>query len=360
MLYRRNNSRHWWIRFTAPNGKEIRRSTGTENRKDAEEYEAKLKGDIWRQSRLGDKPKRTWQEAVVRWCTETDHKASHDDDLMHLAWLDPHLGSLTLDAIDNNTLAAIAAKRKAEGRSNATVNRTLSVVHAILRRAERRWEWIDKSARIPLLHEPTQRIRWLTRDEAERLLEELPEHLADMARFSLATGLREANVTGLEWSQVDLERRVAWIHPDQAKARKAIGVPLNKDAVLVLRKWEGRHAIRVFCYPRKTLDEATLWQPIAKAGGNAWRKALIRVGIENFRWHDLRHTWASWHVQSGTPLHVLQELGGWADYAMVQRYAHLAPEHLAEHAARIETELRPVHFRHTEDEDNKKAASDNR
>ena len=64
----------------------------------------------------------------------------------------------------------------------------------------------------------------------------------------------------------------------------------------------------------------------------AWRAALARVGITDFRWHDLRHTWASWHVQAGTPIHVLQELGGWSDIRMVQKYAHLAPEHLAEYA----------------------------
>jgi hypothetical protein len=60
-----------------------------------------------------------------------------------------------------------------------------------------------------------------------------------------------------------------------------------------------------------------------------------RSGIENFRWHDLRHTWASWHVQSGTPLHVLQELDGWASCSMVQRYAHLAADHLAPWAERL-------------------------
>lgn len=295
----------------------------------------------------------------MRWCVETDHKATHDDDLAHLAWLDPYLGGLTLDQIDNNTLAGIAAARKAEGRSNATVNRTLSVVHAILRRAQVRWEWTNRAARIPLLPEPQQRIRWLTQDEADRLLAELPEHLADMARFSLATGLREANVTGLEWSQVDLDRRVAWIHPDQAKARKAIGVPLNVDAVLVLRRWQGRHPSRVFCFERKVGGEM-ICSPIAKAGGRAWRLAMQRAGIEGFCWHGLRHTWASWHVQSGTPLHVLQELGGWSDYAMVLRYAHLAPEHLAEHASRIETGLRPVQSRHTDEADKKKAAPGDR
>ena len=73
-------------------------------------------------------------------------------------------------------------------------------------------------------------------------------------------------------------------------------------------------------------------KPVTKANNHAWRKALVRAGIEDFRWHDLRHTWASWHVQQGTPLYVLQELGGWSDYEMVRRYAHLSAEHLAQYA----------------------------
>ena len=75
--------------------------------------------------------------------------------------------------------------------------------------------------------------------------------------------------------------------------------------------------------------------PVEQLSTAAWYKALQRAGIQNFRWHDLRHTWASWHVQSGTPLHVLQELGGWASFAMVQRYAHLAADHLAPWADRL-------------------------
>ncbi|MBO9643996.1 MAG: tyrosine-type recombinase/integrase, partial [Pseudacidovorax sp.] len=73
-----------------------------------------------------------------------------------------------------------------------------------------------------MLRESGRRIRYLERHEALRLLAELPKHLADMAAFSLCTGLRSANVTGLMWTQVDLDKRLAWIHPDQAKARKAI------------------------------------------------------------------------------------------------------------------------------------------
>lgn len=78
------------------------------------------------------------------------------------------------------------------------------------------------------------------------LLSNLPSHLADMAQFSLETGLRRANVTGLEWSQLDFKQRMAWIHPDQAKARKAIPVPLSDIAIAIL---EHRQAIK------RTLEE---------------------------------------------------------------------------------------------------------
>jgi len=292
-----------------------------------------LKTQLWRQARLGDKPRHTWQEAVVRWVMETEHKASHEDDLCHLRWLDQHLSGKQLEAVDRDAIDAVQKKRKEEGSSNATANRTLALVRSILRRAEREWGWIERAPMVRLLPEPKRRIRWLSREEADRLLAELPAHLADMMRFSLATGLRESNVTGLRWEQVDLERRVAWIHADEAKAGRAIGVPLNRDALLVLRRWVGKHRERVFTFKGK---------PVAKAGAAAWRKAIARAGIENFRWHDLRHTWASWHVQAGTPLHVLQELGGWSSAEMVRRYAHLAPGHLADHARAIEDRIMTV------------------
>ena len=78
-------------------------------------------------------------------------------------------------------------------------------------------------------------------------------------------------------------------------------------------------------------------KPVDRCSTKAWKRALERAGIEHsFRWHDLRHTWASWHVQSGTPLQELMELGSWASYDMVLRYAHLASDHLREAASRID------------------------
>lgn len=70
---------------------------------------------------------------------------------------------------------------------------------------------------------------------------------------------------------------------------------------------------------------------------HAWQHALKRAGIEDFRWHDLRHTWATWQRQAGTPTHELQRLGGWRTSVMVERYAHLAPDQLAEAASRLDS-----------------------
>lgn len=132
--------------------------------------------------------------------------------------------------------------------------------------------------------------------------------------------------TGLPWSQVDLARRLAWIHPDQAKARKAIAVPLNAEAEALIRNQLGRYPTHVFSF---------LGKPIQQLSTKAWYAALERAGITDFRWHDLRHTWASWHVQSGTPLFALQEMGGWESAERVRRYAHLAADHLAPYADRL-------------------------
>ena len=313
----------WWIDFVSPNGERVRRSAETGNKALAQELHDKLKAETWRVQKLGERPRRLWDDAVVRWIKEQSHKASIEADKIHLRWLDRHLRGRSLDAISRQLVDRITEAKLSEGVRNATVNRVLEVLRAILRRCVDEWEWLDRAPRVRMLKEPTRRIRHLTRDEARRLLAELPPHLADMAAFSLATGLRRGNVTGLQWTQIDLDRRMAWIHPDQAKARRAIPVPLNSDAVAIVQKQLGKHPTRAFSFRGR---------PITQVSTKAWYEALKRAGIEDFRWHDLRHTWASWHVQNGTPLFALQELGGWESSEMVRRYAHLAADHLAPYA----------------------------
>jgi hypothetical protein len=131
-------------------------------------------------------------------------------------------------------------------------------------------------------------------------------------------------------------RGVAWLEADQMKAGRTHSVPLNPQALEVLEAQRGLHKRWVFPVPRWETKQheddeprQVLDSPTGKVSNHAWRKACIRAGLPTLRFHDLRHTWASWHVQSGTPLPVLQELGGWASLTMVQRYAHLGRSHVA-------------------------------
>ncbi len=325
-LYKRNDSPHWWVKISH-SGRTIQRSTGTEDRSKAQEYHDRLKTSLWEQQRLGIKPRRTWKEAVVRWLAETSEKATHDGDIKKLRWLDPFLGALTLDEITLDVIDRVKSERlKMVGKS--TVNRYLALVRAVLLRARDEWEWIDKVPKVKLFKEGPGRERSITVEQAEKLLRELPVHQRNVVLFALATGLRQSNVLRLEWSHVNLETAHAWVDASQSKNRRSIAVPLNATALDVLRRQIGKHPIRVFTYAGKPLD---------RANTHAWQKARKRAGIENFRWHDLRHTWATWHRQSGTPTHELQRLGGWRTSVMVERYAHLAPDYLAKAANRIDS-----------------------
>jgi integrase len=177
-----------------------------------------------------------------------------------------------------------------------------------------------------MLKEPRRRVRFLRREEAQRLLDAMPAHMMPIVRFALATGCRAGEIFGLEWHRVDLARRVAWLDHGATKSGDGRGIPLNADALAALQATLGQHSRWCFTFGGNRIQKSS----------TAWDKARRRAGIEDFRFHDLRHTWASWHVQSGTSLPELMELGGWKSYEMVLRYAHLAPEKLSSVARRIE------------------------
>ena len=324
-LYQRKDSPNWWVKFTH-SGRTVQRSTGTSDSSKAQEYHDKLKASLWDQDRLGIKPSRSWKVAVLRWLAETSEKTTHQEDIRKLRWLDSYLGGLTLDQLTLETVDVIrAAKSKEAGK--ATVNRYLALLRAILRRARDDWEWVDKVPKVKLFKEALGRERSITREQVDTLLRELPEHQRDIVLFALATGLRQSNVVGLDWAHVNLERSHAWVDAHLSKNRRGLAVPLNSTALAILRRQIGKHPESVFTFRGK---------PIKWANTKAWREALVRAGISNFRWHDLRHTWATWHRQSGTPTHELQRLGGWQSLVMVERYAHLASEHLASAANRLD------------------------
>jgi integrase len=351
-VYMRGERGIWWVDVTV-DGTRVKRSSGTVDEAAAKEWAASLASDLWRQRRLGEAPAVTWDAAVLSWLGENKHLKSLEEVKRNLRWLTVRLQGKLLADITPTVIRALASERKAQASnamviaraekagqpapaprqtSAATVNRHLSDLSRILHHAHAQG-WLAAVPAIAKKKEAAKRFTWLTHDEARMLLDELPEHLRAMALLSLATGLRESNVRLLEWSNVDLARGLAWVHADQAKAGKNIAVPLNDVAVDLLVAQRGKSKRWVF--PVMRLDTGTATEPTGKISNHAWRKACIRAGFPTLRFHDLRHTWASWHVQSGTPLAVLQELGGWASLTMVQRYAHLGQTHVSAWAGNI-------------------------
>lgn len=324
MLYRRPESPYWWVLFRV-NGKRFRLSTGTSDRAKAEEFETEARNRAWRQARLGERPVIRWEAATKRWLAETQKRSKWRDESI-IAWFDEHLKGQPLTNITREVIDELRALKAGET-SQSTANRHMALLRAILRRAAHDWQVIETIPKVPMYAIEQPEPRWITRVQFERLRKKLPPHLADMAEFTVSTGLRMRNVTHLTWDRVDLKRRHVWIQGSRAKAGRAIAVPLNSDAIAVLKRWQGEHEERVFAFRGKPIDDAN---------GAAFKAAAAAAKLPGLRWHDLRHTWASWHIQAGTPPHVLQDLGAWASYEMVRRYGHLSSAHLAQWAKRVQ------------------------
>jgi integrase len=326
-LYRRKDSRYWWVHLLLPDGRRLCQSTRCVDRAEAEAFVVRLRSQALEGRDHPEPSAFAWPHAVVRYLEECAEKKSLPDDRDHLRKLEPYLRSQRLDAIDMSALQPFIRDRKEkDGVRNATVNRALEIVRRILNLAHQDWRWIRAVPKIRMLKEPRRRIRFLRREEAQRLLDAMPKHLKPIVGFALATGCRAGEIFGLEWHRVDLARKVAWLDHGATKSGEGRGIPLNADAVAALRLTFGQHPRWCFTFAGNRILKSS----------TAWDRARQRAGIEDFRFHDLRHTWASWHVQSGTSLPELMELGGWKSYEMVLRYAHLAPEKLSSVASRIE------------------------
>jgi len=316
----------YYVKLTAPDGTLLRRSTGTTDRTKAEEYHDKLKAELWDLARLKRKPKRTWDEAALRWLKEMAHKKSYRGDVQRIRWFTPHLRGKRLDQVSRDMIDRIVSRQLAR-RSDRTKDIYVALIRAIFRKAMRDWEWLEH---IPAFKTYAKggkvRVRYLTHDQAKDLLERLPAHQREVVTFALATGLRQGNILGLTWDRVDLTRRVVTIEHGDTKNGDALGVPLNEAALGVLARQRGKNRKWVFCFRGDRLRNAN---------NRAWRAALKACGIEDFRWHDLRHTWASWLRQNDVPTWVLQELGGWKSESMVRRYAHMSVKHLAPFADQL-------------------------
>lgn len=356
----------WHCDFVSPSGKRIRRSLETSDKRQAQELHDQLKAEAWRVEKMGDYPSVTFDDACLRWLQEKEHKKSLDDDKTKIEYfLEFFSGKLLSSITETDILKATsgminrkhkevweikAASAKKKGSkiapykpkpaTQATKDRYLAFLRSLFRAAVNDWKWIGKSPTIKVRQKKEIRVRWLTKEEATTLIQCMPDVMKPVVMFALATGLRRSNILNLEWTQIDLQRKVAWIHPEDTKGGKAIGVALNETACRVLRMQIGKHQQYVFVHTeawhRADGSPTEKVRKMRVDDNTAWNTGLRRAGITNFRFHDLRHTWASWLVQAGVPLTALQEMGGWESIEMVQRYAHLAPNHLVEHARRID------------------------
>lgn len=307
----------YWIDVQI-NGIRIRESLKTSDKKNAQQLHDIRRAELWSAKVLKVRPKKTFNDACVRWMSERGHKKSISDDQDKIAFFLPKIGNILLSQIDRERIeACLPADVKP-----ATRNRYRAFIRAVMRAAEREWDWLEHAPILRTEQEPRRRVAFLTHDQADVLIAALPEKYRMPVRFALLTGLRRANIFGLTWENVDLDRGVAIVHADEAKAGERIVVPLNAQA---------RELLASIPEPR----QGRVWGDMTRVWANTWESACKRAGVPGFRFHDLRHTWASWHAMAGTPLSVLQELGGWHSPQMVQKYSHLSPEHLAAAAERV-------------------------
>jgi len=213
--------------------------------------------------------------------------------------------------------------------AGATVNRALALLRHLLRLAHEEWEVLDVRPRIRMEREPEGRLRWLTLEEATRLLDACRQSrnadLIDLVEFALFTGMRRGEVLGLSWERVDRARGVVLL--DVTKSGRRREVPLNSRADAVLAR-RGSHA-HGLVFGRRN------WNTYR----HAFEGAATRARLADFHFHDLRHTFASWAIQRGATLQEVKDLLGHSTLAMVMRYAHLSPEHLRCAVARLDTAL---------------------
>jgi integrase len=248
-------------------------------------------------------------------------------------WKDA-LGAYTLATITPEVLSRHRDNLQARaGLSPATVNRYLSALSTAFSNAVREWHWISDNplSRVSKKAEPRGRVRYLADDERAALLQRCRKSeykpLYLIVLFALTTGMRRGELLGLRWQDIDLERRVAVLHNTKNGDRRS--VVIVPEVVELLREHGkvrklGSDQVFVSDGP----SEVSLFD-------TAWYKALQEAKIRDFRFHDLRHTAASYLAMSGASVPELAAVLGHRTLQMVKRYAHLSDQHTGEVVERM-------------------------
>jgi len=312
-LVRRPRSPYWIIRGSLRRIR-VEESTGTGDKRIAEEIRAKREAEILTQSVYGHRATATFAGAALSYLENGGSKR-------FTAPVISYFGTMPLAKIDQDALDRGARKLYPEASPSTRNRQFYAVASSILHHAAKRG-WCG----VPIIERPAMpsgRIRWITIEEADRLIGACSEHLRPLVIFMLYTGARAGEALWLDWRNVDLTR--AHVTFPETKNGEARGVPLHPRVVAALANLKGRTA-EVFRRPDgkpysrpKRADDTSAGTRIK----NAFHGACRRAELDNFHPHDCRHTWATWHYAHNRDLGGLMKLGGWKSERMVMRYAHV-------------------------------------
>ena len=308
-LYQRPGSPFWQYTFTV-NGVRFRGSTGCTGKREARIVEA--------QKRIEAEDKRTYSDAWrlrdclgCYWNEHGQHKPSAKFIKHKLSALSRILGPDTMIAdLTNADLINYQAKRRGEGMQAHSVNRDFNCLRAALNHARflHGQKVPDIAWRRIRATEPPNRTRFLSQDEYQELLSVCDDALASIVRFAVATGLRKANILTLDWKQVDLASSLITLN---VKGNKKHTVRLTPE-VRAMLAMDTKRKGRVF-------DTVNFRKK--------WYKAVTAADLEDFTFHDLRHTFASWARMAGADLADICDALGHSSVAVTMRYAHIEPLH---------------------------------
>ena len=208
-----------------------------------------------------------------------------------------------------------------DGVSSSTVNRDLACLKRMYNLAIR-WGFAEDNPvnKVYFFKENPGRLRYLTTEEISLLLSVCPLYLKDIVEFVIHTGLRRGELFSLKWKDIDSKNRLLVVKNTKNNENRVI--PLNEIALNVLRR-----------VPRQLHNEHVFTTPATKQGSQvndvkkSFKTALKKARIEDFRFHDLRHTFASHLIMAGVDLTTVRELMGHKDIRMTLRYSHLSPDH---------------------------------
>lgn len=317
----------WWMRFSYK-GEQVKRSTETEDKRLAEKIYCKVT------TQIAEGKRRTFEELAEKYekqvfCELKSQKSTKG----YLNQLTAFFGSYSLSDINPAIIDEFKQMRKAKGVKPATINRQLNVFRRMLNLAKKRWLWIKDVP--PIEMEPKadrKRIRHLSFDEYNKVLSNCEDWLKGMVIVAAWTGIRKGNNLNLRKDQVNLSTRTITFDGSETKNEENLIIPIAWPAYDALKKAienSPKSSPYVFC----DNDDMPYCNNKVHRG---FKRALKASGIDDFRFHDLRHCFASWNRQAGVDINTLADLMGHKDTRMTRRYAHIGPVHLSNAIGRLE------------------------